>query len=252
MSKALFSACDLVMAKILQTNPWRRVCHHVSDGSVSRAARNVRDACGVEHVEHVTDFLEFFQSLAEETRPSHDGNSKPFLHQETNVDVFVSFSLFFVQKAMSKRLQLTQVEYAWKEVKDDFDLKQLFTEKGAAFVQEQAVKKCLHPLSISMTTLASLAPLSNGAQVKIWAEPTPLVLAAVLINPPQSRKSQTTSLARQIGVVLDEVFHARERELPDAEQQGEPLPSSVLEGFTPEAESAPLVSHCSHIGDAFK
>eukprot|EP00435_Cladocopium_sp_Y103_P027408 s696_g6.t1 len=95
-----------------------------------------------------------------------------------------------------------------------------------------------------MSVLGGIAPLANGAGVRIWSDPNPLCVAIVLINAAQSRKSQTTTLIRELGVILDEFGHAREREQmlkdlkPDAdpnEIKYEALPSAVLEGFTPEA-----------------
>lgn len=129
------------------------------------------------------------------------------------------------------------IEHAWNLAEPHYDVEELFGQVGSLFLQEQAAKKCLHTLPIAMSVLAGLAPLSNGGLVRIWSEPTPLVLATVLINPPQSRKSQTTSLLREIGTVIDETSHARERAhvLPDsAPQEDEALPSNILEGFTPE------------------
>jgi len=69
-------------------------------------------------------------------------------------------------------------------------------------------------------------------------------VATVLVNAAQSRKSQTTAIVHELGLVLDRSAHAREREemtkeLPEGtdpeEVLNESLPSSVLEGFTPEA-----------------
>ena len=134
------------------------------------------------------------------------------------------------------------IEQAWALVEHQFDLQDLFGEVGSLFLEEQAAKKCLHTMAIAKSVLAGLAPLANGAQVRIWSEPTPLVLATVLINPPQSRKSQTTSLLRELGTVIDQTCHERERarvlqgQLAPAEDiHTETLPSNVLEGFTPEA-----------------
>ena len=137
------------------------------------------------------------------------------------------------------------LEQAWGLVENQFDLQELFGEVGSLFLEEQAAKKCLHTMAISMSVLAGLAPLANGAQVRIWSEPTPLVLATVLINPPQSRKSQTTGLLRELGTVIDQTCHERERASmlqrhPAAEEdiQTETPPSNVLEGFTPEARKS--------------
>jgi len=159
--------------------------------------------------------------------------------QQRNVSTIFSAQPFRSCRTMSDNMV---VEQAWALVENHFDLQELFGEVGRLFLEEQAAKKCLHTMAISMSVLAGLAPLANGAQVRIWTEPTPLVLATVLINPPQSRKSQTTSLLRELGTVIDQTCHERERARvlqrhPAAEEdiQTETLPSNVLEGFTPEA-----------------
>jgi hypothetical protein len=156
-----------------------------------------------------------------------------------NVSTIFSAQPFRSCRTMSDNMV---VEQAWALVENHFDLQELFGEVGRLFLEEQAAKKCLHTMAISMSVLAGLAPLANGAQVRIWSEPTPLVLATVLINPPQSRKSQTTSLLRELGTVIDQTCHERERARvlqrhPAAEEdiQTETLASNVLEGFTPEA-----------------
>ena len=76
------------------------------------------------------------------------------------------------------------IEHAWTLVDNQYDLQELFGEVGSLFL-EQAAKKCLHTMAISMSVLAGLAPLANGALVRAWSEPTLLVLATALVNPPQ-------------------------------------------------------------------
>ncbi len=114
------------------------------------------------------------------------------------------------------------------------ELEGLFGPGGALFLEHVAAARSIHPLAVGMTVLAATAPLSNGAQIRLWAEPSPLCIATILVNPPQSRKSQTTTLVREIGLVLDRFAHDRERATMDPDDT-EQLPSCVLEGFTPEA-----------------
>ena len=136
------------------------------------------------------------------------------------------------------------IDSTWNKVKDDCSLPDLFGEAGARFVEEIAARKCIHPLAAAMTIVGSMAPLANGAAIRIWSDPSPMCISIVLVNAAQSRKSQTTALVREIGLVLDEVAHARERDrmLKEAKPEtdanevlSETLPSCVLEGFTPEA-----------------
>ena len=147
----------------------------------------------------------------------------------------------FCSGAMSKQWL---IDSTWKKVQDDFSLRNLFGDHGAAFLEAVGARRCIHPLAVAMSILGALAPLANGAGVRLWSDPSPLCVAIVLINAAQSRKSQTTILVREIGVILDEFGHAREREqmLKDLKTDADPnevkyevLPSAVLEGFTPEA-----------------
>eukprot|EP00959_Pyramimonas_sp_CCMP1952_P133541 2792494-Pyramimonas_sp.AAC.1 len=49
-----------------------------------------------------------------------------------------------------------------------------------------------------------MAPLTNGANIKTFpGSPTQLNVVAVLTNFPQTRKSQMTKLAKEIGDCLD-------------------------------------------------
>ncbi|CAJ1341393.1 unnamed protein product [Effrenium voratum] len=153
-------------------------------------------------------------------------------------------------KVLSSVAQMAgRLECAWDLVEKECDVGGLFGDKGKKFLEEAAAKRSLHPLAVGLPVLATLAPLANGAKVRIWSEASPLCTAVVLINPPQSRKSQTTSLAREVGLVLDEYAQRRVREellrrhgdgqdgadpVLD-ELLAEPSPSCVLEGFTPEA-----------------
>ena len=163
-------------------------------------------------------------------------------HAHTNS--FDILSRFFAQLPHRSLLAMSKqwlIDSTWQKVHEDFDLVLLFGEHGARFLETLGARRCLHPLAVAMSILASLAALANGAGVRIWSDPSPLCVAVVLINAAQSRKSQTTTLVREIGVVLDEVSHARERDqmLKDAadpnDVKHEVLPSAVLEGFTPEA-----------------
>ena len=133
---------------------------------------------------------------------------------------------------------------AWQSVKDTFSLPTIFGVAGAQFLEALGAKRCLHPLAAGMSIISTLGALANGASVRIWSDPTPLCVATVLVNAAQSRKSQTTAIVHELGLVLDRSAHAREREemtkkLPEGtdpeEVLNESLPSSVLEGFTPEA-----------------
>eukprot|EP00435_Cladocopium_sp_Y103_P042065 s1953_g11.t1 len=140
-------------------------------------------------------------------------------------------------------------EAAWAAVSATFDLNKIFGSSGANFLETLGAKRCIHPFAAGMSILASLASLANGASVRIWSDPTPLCIAAVLVNGAQTRKSQTTAIVHELGLVLDRTAHEREREemkkhLPkDADPVDvlhEQLPSAVLEGFTPEAASSML------------
>ena len=150
-------------------------------------------------------------------------------------------------KVPAMPLEALRVELAWKCVRDECALPELFGDQGAAFLEETGAIRCLHPFLVGTTCLATMAALSNGGRVRIWTEPSPLCVAVVLVNPPQSRTSQATSLVRGIGLQMDAAAHARARAHlrqdlsaknlaePEIEEALHgPWPSSILEGFTPE------------------
>ena len=74
-------------------------------------------------------------------------------------------------------------------MQDDFSLRNLFGDHGAAFLEAVGARRCIHPLAAAMSILGALAPLANGAGVRLWSDPSPLCVAIVLINAAQSRKS---------------------------------------------------------------
>ena len=149
------------------------------------------------------------------------------------------------------------MERAWQKVRELFQAPEFFGERGAAFLEHTGAKCYLHPLAIGVPTLAGLASLTNGAAVKIWDKPSPLCIVAILVNPPQSRKSQTTQLFREMGFALDEAASTAARQelnakiarqhafsdragresISDAVADFVPT-SCVLEGFTAEAQAA--------------
>ena len=114
-----------------------------------------------------------------------------------------------------------------------------------------------------MTLLASMAPLTNGAQLIAFpGAPTPLNIVAVLVSYPQSRKSQLTGLAKQVGDALDcaaraaavRAYLEQDVELPDGALPLSALKvqSSVLSTFTPEAFFERLSSDFGQIKNADK
>ena len=108
-------------------------------------------------------------------------------------------------RAMSKDLQVEEaMEKAWQMVESEFEVGDIFGAYGAMFLREMGAKACLHPLAVAMPVMSALAALTNGASVRLWSEPSPLCIASVLVNPPQSRKSQTTAIVCTMGKVLDE------------------------------------------------
>lgn len=75
---------------------------------------------------------------------------------------------------------------------------------GAQFVRSHAIATSCHEFVVATTFLACMSPLSNGATMQMFANTeSPLNCAAVLVGYPQTRKSQTTRLCRDILMHLD-------------------------------------------------
>ena len=108
-----------------------------------------------------------------------------------------------------------------------------------------AVETSNHEFVTGMTLLGALPPLMNGARAYMFpGSATPMNLAIVLVNYPQSRKSQMTGLVKKIGDELDRYVYIV---VSDSQKAGAEDPtaignatkanvsSSVLSSFTPEA-----------------
>eukprot|EP00974_Lingulodinium_polyedra_P009341 894339-Lingulodinium_polyedra.AAC.1 len=136
---------------------------------------------------------------------------------------------------------------AWDAVAS-LDTAAVWGKQGLEFVLSHAVSASTHEFATATTMLASMAPLTNGAQIAAFPGfATPLNVVAVMVNYPQSRKSQLTGFAKAVGDALD--ARARRvasaayqpqrdgRELPDVPAVAPQLAvsSSVLASFTPEA-----------------
>ena len=145
----------------------------------------------------------------------------------------------------SRAMDAMRMEAAWKVVEEKFDAQSMFGPSGAEFIEYIGAKTCLHPLAVGVPVLAALAPLTNGAAITLWSDPSPLAVVAVLVNPPQSRKSQATALVREMGMLDDFVLKQTQEAFASMQEQRGQEPehvardlsvaSCVLEGFTPEA-----------------
>ncbi len=93
-----------------------------------------------------------------------------------------------VTEALTKPRAMTQrFDKASQSVKDAFSLPTIFGVRGAQFLQALGT--------------SALGAIANGASVRIWSDPTPLCVATVLVNAAHSRKSQTTVIANELGLV---------------------------------------------------
>ncbi|CAK0801158.1 unnamed protein product [Prorocentrum cordatum] len=144
-----------------------------------------------------------------------------------------------------------EMESAWAYIDENFDPELLFGKVGYQFVLSHAIRSSTHPLVTGVTLIAAMAPLTNGANIKTFpGSPTQLNVVAVLTNFPQTRKSQMTKLAKEIGDCLDakilakleakvaEELEARNRPVdiggPGAPPKAPPrVASAVLASFTP-------------------
>lgn len=115
---------------------------------------------------------------------------------------------------------------AWHAVEELFDPELVFGKKGYQFVLTHAIRTSNHPFVVGMTLLGSMCPLMNGAAVRIFpGSVSPLNVLCILINYPQTRKSQHTKIIKIIGDaldkhVLDEAEAAVKRLLDEDEDSG--------------------------------
>lgn len=128
-----------------------------------------------------------------------------------------------------QRAQLhVEMHHAWEHVEEGFDCTQILGPRGAQFVKAHAAQTCNHEFNVTMTLLAAMAPLTNGATVSIFpCSTSPLTVIAVLVGYPQTRKSQMTKLGEHIGGAIDSRIRAA-------------IQAAYLEQLGHEAAAAPL------------
>ena len=96
---------------------------------------------------------------------------------------------------------------AWKIVEENFHPSDIFGAQGHQFVLTHSVHSSSHPFVVGMTFLASQAALMNGSAVDIFPDTqSPLNATAVLVNYPQTRKSQNTKLCKVLSEQLDKAL----------------------------------------------
>ena len=145
----------------------------------------------------------------------------------------------------------TEMEAAWSIIDANFDPEFLFGQEGYQFVLSHAIRSSTHPLVTGVTLLVGMAPLTNGGNIQIFpGAATQLNVLAVLVNYPQSQKSQMTKITKDIGDCLDvhildllkkkteETLESQNRPVQEPHVPARPrvLPrvaSAVLASFTP-------------------
>jgi hypothetical protein len=101
------------------------------------------------------------------------------------------------------------VQPRWSHVEEHWDGEAILRRRGAPFVKSHCVRSSCHELSVAMTLLSGMAPLTNGATISIFpGQHSPLNITTVLVGYPQTRKYQMSKLLKSIGDVLDETIHA--------------------------------------------
>ena len=104
------------------------------------------------------------------------------------------------------RQYLPAMKQVWSEMEKVFDPAFVLRPLGHQFVQTYAVKAAHPELPYALHFLAMMAPLANGASVKIFPSgPSPLQIAVFNVNYAQTRKSSTTGNADIFGRELDAI-----------------------------------------------
>ena len=112
-----------------------------------------------------------------------------------------------------------EMQQAWQVVEQSFSADAILGPRGAQFVKSHSVRTSSHEFCVTMAILAGLAPLTNGATIDIFPGHCSLLnIMAVLVNYPQTRKSQLTKLVKTMGDELDAHVKARARALVEDEE----------------------------------
>ena len=139
---------------------------------------------------------------------------------------------------------------SWDALLENLDMKFVFGEKGYQFVLSHAIRASNHAFVTGVTFVTALSPLTNGAAVDIFpGNPSQLNVIAVLVNYPQTRKSQMTKLVKTVVDELDKYIaglinqavqkHVADQQERDTEGAGLAVPrpdvvSASISSFTPE------------------
>lgn len=124
----------------------------------------------------------------------------------------------------------------WDVVDAHFDASGMFGPV-AEKIEALSAKVCAHAWSYGMALQTALLGCVNGAKILAWDKASPLSQVAIVVNPPQTRKSGITSVIADIGRQLDR----QTRKPRDGDNLPKAPPSCLLTKFT----EAALFERCS-------
>ena len=93
---------------------------------------------------------------------------------------------------------------AWGVADEKFTSRDIFGEKVSKVILQHAAVAACHELPYALSIMANLMACTNGAQVSAFANgPSPLMLAVLNVNYPQTRKSAAAAANSKIGKCIN-------------------------------------------------
>ena len=98
-----------------------------------------------------------------------------------------------------------EMEAAWDYVDANYQADEVWGDTGSQAILRLATRASHHDMPYAMSVLAGLVGCTNGASVCVFpgADPSPVSIAFLNVNMPQTRKSQITSAVAKLGAAVD-------------------------------------------------
>ncbi|CAK0852636.1 unnamed protein product, partial [Prorocentrum cordatum] len=141
---------------------------------------------------------------------------------------------FELMTAQANAQQLSdEMKEAWEVVDKHFDPEDILGSVVADVVSKHAVRASQHELPCAMSMMAGCISMANGGGVSAFPNsPSPLAMAVLNTNYPQTRKSAITAAVAMLGRAMDKIANERARAAmgPGAKQAHVPAKRSEEQG----------------------
>ena len=123
-----------------------------------------------------------------------------------------------------------EMKAAWEIVESEFVKDEILGARVADVIAKHAARASQHELPYAMSVMAACISMANGAGVRVFPNsPSPLMMAVLNVNYPQTRKSAITAAVSRLGRAMDKRASTRARAAYGPKAKAK---TSVLAKFT--------------------